>query len=463
MLLRAILSLFLIPAMIAVAAGASANPDLETDPPKLFEPASETLENGLQVVVIEDHRAPVVTQMVWYKAGAADEAPLKSGIAHFLEHLMFKGTKKVGNGEFSKIVARNGGRDNAFTSLDYTAYYQTAAADKLPLLMELEADRMVNLVLNDDVVGPELQVVLEERSMRTDNNPAALFREQVSAALFLAHPYGVPVIGWRHEIAKLTTKDAIDWYKKYYAPNNAVLVVAGDVEAKAVFDLARKYYGPLKRKSLPPRIRPADPPHLAARNIEMFDQHVRQPSFSRRYLIAQKRLDNGSDGTAGRKLGPVLDVLAEILSGGVTSRIYQALVIEGKIASNAGAYYSGGNLDADTFGLYGSPVAGRTLDDIEQALDRIIDELLREGVSDAEITKAKRSLIADAIYARDSVRGAANMFGAALTSGESIDDVVNWPLHVSKVSKSDVNAAAKLIFDIRRSVSARLSPAVSQE
>lgn len=449
MLFRAILNSIFLSGVLIVAGGAIA----ATTPPKLFDPKFMVLENGLEVVVIEDHRAPVVTHMVWYKVGAADEPPLKSGIAHFLEHLLFKGTAKIGNGEFSKIVAKNGGQDNAFTSRDYTAYFQNASADKLPLLMELEADRMSNLILNDEVVGPELQVVLEERSMRTDNNPSALFREQVSATLYLAHPYGIPIIGWRHEIKNLTTQDAIDWYRKYYAPNNAILVVAGDVEAENVFRLAKKHYGPAKKRKLPVRARIQEPPHLAARRIEMSDKRVRQPSVSRRYLVVDKMIN-------GKLIGPVIDVLSEIISGGATSRIYKSLVIEQKVASNAGGYYDGGNLDVDTFGLYGSPVQGKNLDDVEQALDEIIDQLQNDGVKESEIKRAKRSLIADAVYARDSVSGAANIFGSALSSGESLDDIVNWPLNVSKVTKADVDAVIKIIFDLKRSVTARLVPAV---
>lgn len=256
--------------------------------PTLFNPKTTMLENGMQVVVIEDHRAPIVTHMVWYKVGAADEPAGKSGIAHFLEHLMFKGTAKIGSGEFSRIVAENGGQDNAFTSQDYTAYFQNASADKLPLLMELEADRMQGLLLDDDAVGAELQVVLEERSQRTDNNPSGLFREQWIAAQYLAHPYGTPVIGWRNEIEKLTTQDAIDWYKTYYAPNNAILVVAGDVEAETVFQLARKYYGPQKPMEIPPRIRVQEPPQLAKRVVEMRDERVREPSWRQSFLRHQQ-------------------------------------------------------------------------------------------------------------------------------------------------------------------------------
>ncbi|MCF8469136.1 MAG: insulinase family protein [Sneathiella sp.] len=419
--------------------------------PTLFDPKVTTLENGLEVVVLEDHRAPVVTQMVWYKIGAADEPPLKSGIAHFLEHLMFKGTKKLKPGEFSSIVARNGGRENAFTSQDYTAYFQNVSADKLPLFMEMEADRMANLVLTDETVGPELQVVLEERSMRTDNDPAALFGEQFDAAQFLAHPYGTPVIGWRKEVEKLTTQDAVDWYKKYYTPNNAILIVAGDVKAGEIFALAKKYFGPIAPSNLSKRERVQEPPQLAKRIVEMTDKRVRQPSWRQSYLAPSAR-------SGDQKNVRALEVLSEILGGGVTSRLYRDLVVDDKIAAGAGAYYHAGSYDPSTFVLYGSPTSGHTLDDIEAAVHSIIDDIVANGVTEKELTRAKKQMMADAIYARDSIRGAANMFGASLASGETIEQIVNWPKQISEVTAADVQKAAQDLFDERRSVVGRLMP-----
>ena len=380
------------------------------DIPKLFDPKVTTLENGLEVVVLEDHRAPVVTHMVWYRVGAADEKPLKSGIAHFLEHLMFKGTKNLEPGEFSEIVAENGGQENAFTSQDYTAYFQNVSADKLPLFMEMEADRMNNLVLTDDIVAPELKVVLEERSQRTDNNPAALFGEQFTATQFLAHPYGTPVIGWRHEIENLTTQDALDWYNTYYTPNNAILIVAGDVKAEEVFELAEKYYGPIPARDIPERERAQEPPQLAKRTIEMSDKRVREPSWRQSYLAPSARSEDQANLRA-------LEVLSQILGGGVTSRLYADLVVDQKIATNAGAYYSSGSYDKSTFVVYGSPTSDHTLDEVEASVQAIIQDVIKNGVTEKELNRAKRKLLADAIYARDSIRGAANIFGGALASG----------------------------------------------
>ncbi|MEX1035455.1 MAG: pitrilysin family protein [Sneathiella sp.] len=423
----------------------------EEEIPKLFDPKVTTLDNGLEVVVLEDHRAPVVTHMVWYRVGAADEKPLKSGIAHFLEHLMFKGTQNLAPGEFSAIVAENGGQENAFTSQDYTAYFQNVSADKLPLFMKMEADRMNNLVLTDEIVAPELKVVLEERSQRTDNDPAALFGEQFAAAQYLAHPYGTPVIGWRHEIENLTTEDALDWYNTYYTPNNAILIVAGDVQAEEVFALAEEYYGPIPAREIPKRERVQEPPQLAKRTIEMSDKRVREPSWRQSYLAPSTRSEDQANLRA-------LEVLSQILGGGVTSRLYGDLVVDQKIATNAGAYYNSGSYDKTTFVLYGSPTTDHTLDDVEAGVQAIIQDVIRNGVTEKELNRAKRKLLADAIYARDSIRGAANIFGGALASGETIENIVNWPEHISKVTAEQVQDAARKVFDERRSVVGRLTP-----
>lgn len=435
---------------LAVVGRAAALPAAK-DIPTLFDPKTATLDNGLQVVVLEDHRAPIVTHMVWYRVGSADEAPLKSGIAHFLEHLMFKGTKTLAPGEFSAIVARNGGQENAFTSYDYTAYYQNVSVDKLPLFMKMEADRMQNLQLTDEIVAPELKVVLEERSQRTDNRPGGLFSEQFRAAQYLAHPYGTPVIGWRHELATLTTADAIDWYNKYYAPNNAILIVAGDVKAADVFALAEEYYGPIPTKEIPVRQRVAEPPQLAKRTVEMSDRRVREPSWQQSYL-----------GPISREAPPkqlrALEVLGRILGGGVTSRLYDQLVVDRMIATNAGAYFDSGAYDYTGFTLYASPTSDHSLDDIEAAVQAIIRDVIENGVTEAELRRAQRQMLADAIYARDNMQGAANIFGAALAAGQSIEDIVTWPRQISEVTAAEVQEAAKMIFDERRSVVGRLTP-----
>jgi zinc protease len=436
------------PLALAVAAWLAVAPPAAA---KLFEPTTYTLANGLQVVVIEDHRAPVVVHMVWYKVGAADERRGKSGIAHFLEHLMFKGTPSVPPGEFSKIVARNGGRDNAFTSQDYTGYFQTVARDRLELVMRLEADRMANLVLTDAVVDPERTVVLEERSSRTDNEPASLLYEQMSAAQFLNHPYGVPIIGWEHEIRGLTAADALAFYRTHYAPNNAVLIVAGDVAPAEVKALAEKYYGPVAARPVPPRRRAQEPAANAARRVVLEDARVRQPQLARSYLAPSR--------SAGEKRHAMpLIVLAEILGGGATSRLHRGLVLNGGVASSAGAWYDSVSLDQSTFTIYATPKPGGDLAAVEAGIDRVVGELLRDGVSAAEVERAKVGLLASAVYARDSLFGAARTFGAALTAGLSVDEIEAWPDLVRAVTLDEVNAAARYVLEPKRSVTGLLRP-----
>jgi len=425
------------------------------------QPESFKLENGLQVVVLPDHRAPVVTHMVWYRVGAADEPPGKSGIAHFLEHLMFKGTAKIPPGEFSKIVAKIGGNDNAFTSSDYTAYFQRVAIEALPQVMEMEADRMANLRLEDKVVLPERDVILEERSSRTDNNPGALFAEQMSAAQFLSHPYGRPVIGWRHEMQTLTTEDALAHYRRHYGPDNALLIVAGDITAAKLRPLAEKFYGPLQPRGIPARARPQEPPQLAARRLEMRDARVPQPSWQRSYLAPSYHRPGAGDPYA-------LDVLAQILGGGATSRLYRALVVEQGLASMAGAGYQGGALDDGEFSLHVLPrnlsaealakADGQSAAVIDTAIEQELAKLLRDGVSAAEVTRAKRQLVADAVYAQDNQQTMAQIFGEGLAAGHSIDDIVAWPDRIQAVTPARVNAAARHVLRIEQSVTGILLP-----
>lgn len=405
----------------------------------IFNPKTATLENGLQVVVIENHRAPIVTHMVWYKVGATDDPPGKSGLAHFLEHLMFKGTSKVGPGEFSRVVAENGGRENAFTSQDYTGYYQTISPDRLGLMMEYEADRMTGLVLTDELVAPERQVVLEERRSRVDNSPGAKLREQADAAFWLNHPYGVPIIGWEHEIAALTTEDAIAFYRKWYGPQNAILVVAGDVDSEEVLNLARKYYGVIPGQAPMVRKRPAEPAHIAEMTVSLADPRVTRTSISRRYLAP------GSFAGETRHAQP-LELLAEILSGGATSRLHKALVVDQGIATSAGAWYDGDGMDLGSFSLYISPKEGIDAGPAEDALKAQIDLLLRDGVTGDELARAKQRLTDGAVFARDSVTGPAQIFGQLLSVGGSVDVVETWPEKVEAVTVEQVNEAARFVL-----------------
>tara|TARA_R110002110_G_scaffold103598_18_gene261881 strand:+ start:4841 stop:6283 length:1443 start_codon:yes stop_codon:yes gene_type:complete len=407
-----------------------------------------TLDNGLQAVVIEDRRAPVVTHMLWYKVGAADEAPGKSGIAHFLEHLMFKGTETVAPGEFSAVVEAQGGSENAFTSLDYTGYFQRVAADRLELMMKMEADRMRGLVLSEEDVATERGVVLEERSQRTDSDPGALFAEQRLAAQYLNHPYGIPVIGWRREMEALTREDALAFYRKFYAPNNAILVVAGDVSPDEVRALAERYYGPIEPTvGLEPRARPTEPPQLAERRLTMTDARVAQPYVIRTYLAPER-----NPGDQARPAA--LTYLAELLGGNGTTSVLARALQYGPTpkAVYTSVFYSGVSLDQTTFGFAVVPVPGVSLQDAEGAVDAVLAQFLQDGVDPEAFDRIKRQLRASEIYARDNVDGMARNYGAALSAGLSIDDVLAWPDILQQVTPADVMAAAREVLDRKNAV-----------
>jgi zinc protease len=409
-----------------------------------------TLDNGLEVVVIPDHRSPTVTHMVWYKAGSADEVPGKSGIAHFLEHLMFKGTKDHPAAEFSAKIAAIGGNENAFTTDEFTVYHQSVAREHLGLMMEYEADRMANLVITDEALLPEREVILEERRSRTDNDPGAQLSEAVSAALFQNSHYGIPIIGWAHEMATLDRADAMAWYDRYYTPNNAILVIAGDVTEGEVKRLAEASYGKVPRRSEPPRrLRPSEPPPLAARTVTMADPRVTRPSMQRIYLVP-------SYGTAEKGEAEALDVLAEILGGGATSRMYRQLVVEKAIATGAGAGYQGTKIGDTRFGVYAAPRGDTSLDKLAGEIDTVIVDLIEKGVTDDELARAKRRMVASAVYAQDSQSTLARIFGQALATGATVDDVQDWLNRIEAVTADQVAAAARKYLDLRRSVTGYL-------
>jgi zinc protease len=409
-----------------------------------------TLANGLEVVVIPDRRTPVVTHMIWYRIGSADETAGKSGLAHFLEHLMFKGTEKNPAGRFSKVVATIGGQENAFTSQDYTAYYQRVTREHLEEVMSFEADRMTGLRLTDEVVLPEREVVLEERRTRTDNSPAAQLAEALTAALYVNHPYGRPIIGWMHEIRQLSRESALDFYKRFYTPNNAVLVLAGDLTPEDARRLAEKTYGKVPRVAeVAPRLRPAEPDPRAHRRLTLADPRVQQPSMSRYYLVPSYR-------TAKDYEGEALEILAQILGGGQTSRLYRALVVEKGIAANAGAWYQGTALDATRFGVFASPRPGVTLEALEDALDEVIEAVASEGVTAEEVDRVKTRIVASTIFAQDNQTSLARIYGAALTTGLTAAAVKEWPNRVRAVTPEAVQAAAKNWLDLRRAVTGHL-------
>ncbi len=410
------------------------------------EVSTFTLDNGMEVVVLEDHRAPVVVHMVWYRTGAADEKPGVSGVAHYLEHLMFKGTDDLEPGEFSRVVAENGGTDNAFTSQDYTAYFQRVASDRLGLMMEMEADRMRDLQLDGRDILTERSVIQEERRQRTDSDPSALFGEQRDAAQYQNHPYGIPVIGWMHEVEALELDDALDFYRTYYAPNNAVLVVAGDVTPDEVRSLAEEHYGPLEpTEDLPERTRPQEPPQLAERRITFEDPRVAQPYVIRTYLAPER--DPGDQRKAA-----ALTLLADILGEGQTSELARRLQFGSKEALYTSAFYRGTSLDDTTFGLVVVPAPGVTLEEAEAALDREIAAFLDEGVDPAQLERLKFRMKAGEIYEADSAQSLARRYGSALTSGLTVADVEEWPDILQSVTADEIVEAGREVFDRRRAV-----------
>ena len=414
------------------------------------EPGYFTLANGLEVVVIPDRRTPVVTHMMWYKVGSADEQPGKSGIAHFLEHLMFKGTPTNPGQLFSQTVARIGGQENAFTSTDYTGYFQRTSREHLPRLMALEADRMTNLVLTDAVVLPERDVVIEEYNQRVANDPAAQLGEQVQAALFVNHPYGRPVIGWRPEIDKLNREDALAFYRRFYTPNNAVLVIAGDVDVNEVKALAEATYAKVeKRAEIVPRMRPQEPDPVAARQVTLADPRVAQASLQRSYLVP-------SETTAAPGEAEALDVLVHVLGSGATSRLYQRLVVEKGVAASVNGWYLGTALDMSRLALYASPRAGIGLPELEKSLDEALAEVIEHGVTAPELARAKSRMVADMVYAQDSQSSLARLYGAALTTGSTIEKVRTWTDRIRDVSLEQVGTAARRWLDKRRSVTGYL-------
>ena len=435
---------------VAVLATACVPAGAQDAPATKSNVAHFTLPNGLELVVIPDHRTPIVTHMIWYRVGAADEVSGKSGLAHFLEHLMFKGTKKNPVNYFSRLIASVGGQENAFTSSDYTAYYQRVPREQLAKMMELEADRMTGLVLTDEVVLPERDVVLEEYNTRVANNPRARLSEQMEAALYLNHPYGRPVIGWRPEIEKLNREDAIAFYQRFYGPNNAIVIVAGDVEADQVRSLAESTYGKVERRfESRQRLRPQEPPPAAARSVTLADPRVEQPSLQRSYLVP-------SVATAKRGESEALEVLAHILGGGNNSRLNRSLVEEKGVAVSAGAGYQGTSLDPTRFSVFGTPANGHTLAQVEAAIEAVITELADKGVTAEELERSKTRLIADSVYAQDNQSTLARWYGSALTTGLTVESVRTWPDRIRAVTADAVRDAARQWLDNRSAVTGYL-------
>jgi len=405
------------------------------------------LDNGMEVVVIEDNRAPMVVHMLWYKIGSADEPVGASGVAHFLEHLLFKATDVLESGEFSATVAANGGSDNAFTSYDYTAYFQRIASDRLELMMQMESNRMNNLRITAADVETERQVILEERNQRTENSAGALAREQFRAAQFQNHRYGVPIIGWKHEMEQLDLTDALDFYDLYYSPNNAVLVVAGDVKPDEVLSLAEQYYGVIPPEAnLPARERPQEPPQRAERRITYVDQRVSQPYLTRSYLAPER--DPGAQTEAA-----ALVYLADLLGGSsFTSALGQALQFDSQTAIYTNASYDGSNLDSGTFSFIVAPSDGVSLSEAEAAMDATIASFMAAPIDPERMESIRTQLRASEVYAKDNVEGLARRYGAALTQSLTVADVQAWPDILQAVTEEDIKAVAAKVLNRNQSV-----------
>ncbi len=418
------------------------------DSSKIFQFA---LQNGMQVVVVPDHRAPVVTQMLWFKVGAVDDPPGVSGLAHFFEHMMFRGTKSVPGEGFSTTIARNGGTSNAFTTHDFTAFYEQIAKDRLPLAMQLEADRMANLDLSDTNVFTERNVVMEERRMRVDNEPQSLLGEQMAAALHTTHPYGRPVIGWMEEIQHIDRLAARDFYRHHYAPNNAILVLAGDITPDEARKLAQAAYGKVPARELSPRWEFAQPPRLGETRITLVRPDANVPLFTRAY-----RVKSYTEAHPGEAEG--LEVLAQLLGGDATGILYRKLVVEMRLATDAGASYDGYDRDSGEFDLYAEPRPGVSLEALERAMDQVMANFIRNPADAADLARAKTQLVASATYRRDSQYAMASAYGEALVIGLTADDVEEWPARIRAVSAETVRRSAASL-NRRDAVAGYLKPA----
>ncbi len=448
-LLGAGLAAVALPAGLARAQGPHpASPAPAVPPMELVE---SVLGNGLQVVVLPSQRAPIVTQMLWYKVGSADEDPGQSGLAHFLEHLMFKGTPSVEPAAFSRIVSRTGGRDNAFTSYDYTGYFQTVAPEHLELVMRMEADRMANLVIIEKELLPEREVVLEERRQVVDSRPSALLSEAASLKMWGQRGYGLPISGYPEEIRKLGVAEAMAFYRRHYAPNNAALIVAGDVTPQAVFRLADRYYGGHPRRDVAARARPAAAAPDLPQRIERRDGRVRQIEVNRDYVAPSYRAGESQHAWA-------LQILAQVLGGSEVSRLWRSLVIERQVALSIATQYSAQALGLSAFALWASQAPGRTAAEIEAALDEEIDRMLQTGPTADEVARAKARLQAATIYARDSLNSGPRRYGAAIATGGSIAEVETWPERIAAVTAEQVLMAARAVLRADRSVTSLLLP-----
>lgn len=428
----------------------STDQSVPVQPPKIFDAQTFELDNGMRVVLVENHKIPVVTHMVWYKVGASDEPHGKSGIAHFFEHLMFKGTQAIAPGDFSKTVRNLGGNDNAFTSQDYTAYFQSVPSQHLGKMMEMEADRMNNLAVPEEEFLSERDVIIEERNQRTDTNPSAQFSERLNAAQFPNHPYGIPVIGWKHEIAALDYQTAMDFYARWYAPNNAIAVISGDVTLQQLKTLAEQTYGKLPSENVPARQMTQMPPLRGQGTFVMQDEKVRQPIWVRSFIAPSTSTDYNAS--------LALQVFEQIMSGGASSRLYQSLVVEQKLASSAGLGYSSTALSHGDLSLQIVPLPNVRMDQIERAVEAELRKIITDGIPEKELLGAVDKMVDSSIYARDSIAGPAMIIGSALASDVPIERVEHWTQDLKTVTDDQI---VKLVIDLFNPDNPELNPPIT--
>ncbi len=403
--------------------------------------------------MLPSRRAPIVTQVLVYKVGSADEKFGHTGVAHFLEHMMFKGTDRIAAGEFSRIVSRNGGRDNAYTTYDSTGYHQTVAPDRLEMVMRMEADRMTGLRIAEKDLISERQVVLEERRARTDNVPAALLDEAVREQLFGRHkPYAMPIIGYADDIKKLSITELATFYRRFYSPGNAVLIVAGETTTEAVRKLAEKHYGPIPSRKVEARRRPAQGAQDLPQRVSRADVRVVEPRWSRDWLAPSYRVGE-------TKYAHALQVLARLFGGSETSRLWRSMVADAGLALSASAAYSPASLGLTSFGIGIHPAPTRTVAEIETAVNFEVRKLIDDGVTAEEVERAQNQLLAAAIYAQDSLASGPRLYGAVLSTGGTVADIDAWPERIAAVTPADVSAAAQLVWRDSGAVTSLLTPA----
>jgi zinc protease len=417
----------------------------------VFYPSHFTLSNGLQVVIVPNSLAPVVSQMVWYKVGAADEPAGKTGLAHFLEHLMFRGTEVVAPGEFSKIIAGQGGQDNAFTSYDYTAYYEEVAVSRLPMIMQMEADRMQHLRIVKETAMPELRVILDERQQRTDNSPEGRFMEKLQSTFMPRYPYGRPIIGWKKDIEKLSVADVRKFYETYYAPNNAIVVISGDVKVEDVISLAAATFGRVSKREDPkhPTVGPAPQPQQSELMVK--DARVEQPHVIWRFAAP-------SYATQKDDAAYAYEVLTEVLDGGEVGMLYKKLVTELGLASGVDTSYDPDARFDTGFSISASVRAGQSYQKLEEAMRAALDEAAQKGLDAEKVDNAKQRLQRSAIFAREGFTMPGYAFGMALTTGHAVADVETWPDRINAVTVDQVNAALRELAASKRQIMGALLP-----